>query len=55
MYLEAGEAPPRNGSDVSYRHRSNSYFVYITGVELPGFAALLDVETGEEGEDGGRG
>ncbi|GLI59795.1 hypothetical protein VaNZ11_001760 [Volvox africanus] len=46
LYLEAGEAPPRNGSDVMHRHRSDSYFVYITGVELPGYAALLDPENG---------
>ncbi|GLC33598.1 hypothetical protein PLESTB_000093400 [Pleodorina starrii] len=46
LYLEAGEAPPRNGSDVFHRHRSCSYFVYVTGVELPGYAALVDPETG---------
>jgi hypothetical protein len=46
LYLEAGTAPPRNGSDVSHRHRSNSNFVYATGCEQPGFAALIDAETG---------
>ncbi|EFJ45292.1 hypothetical protein VOLCADRAFT_106021 [Volvox carteri f. nagariensis] len=46
LYLEGGEAPPRNGTDVMHRHRSNSYFVYVTGVELPGFAALLEPESG---------
>ncbi|GIL83445.1 hypothetical protein Vretimale_11190 [Volvox reticuliferus] len=46
LYLEAGEAPPRNGSDVMHRHRSDSYFVYTTGVELPGYAAVLDPENG---------
>lgn len=46
IYLEAGEALHRNGSDVMHRHRSNSYFVYVTGVELPGYAALLEPETG---------
>ncbi|KAG2494091.1 hypothetical protein HYH03_007730 [Edaphochlamys debaryana] len=46
LYLEAGEAPPRNGSDVFHRHRSCSNFVYMTGCEQPGFAALVDAETG---------
>ncbi|KXZ43505.1 hypothetical protein GPECTOR_88g448 [Gonium pectorale] len=45
LYLEAGEAPRRNGSDVFHRHRSDSYFVYVTGVELPGYGALVDTET----------
>ncbi|KAG2435289.1 hypothetical protein HXX76_007365 [Chlamydomonas incerta] len=46
LYLESGEAPARNGSDVFHRHRSHSHFVYVTGCMAPGYGALIDAETG---------
>lgn len=48
--MESGSALPRNGSDVFHRHRAHSNFVYLTGCELPEYAALIDAETGGCGE-----
>lgn len=45
IYVSGGDLKHRNGSDVYYKFRPNSNFVYLTGISEPGFACLLDPET----------
>lgn len=42
IYVSGGDLKHRNGSDVYYKFRPSSHFVYLTGVPEPGFACLLD-------------
>ena len=46
LYLEAGDPILRNGSDVFHPFRADSNFLYVTGVNQPGFGCLLDSEAG---------
>jgi hypothetical protein len=46
LYLEAGEQILRNGSDVFHAYRADSNFFYVTGVNEPGFACLVDTDRG---------
>eukprot|EP00877_Chromochloris_zofingiensis_P013741 jgi/Chrzof1/8620/Cz03g17190.t1 len=46
IYLSAGDAVKRNGYDVYHKFRPDSNFFYLAGVAEPGFACLLDTETG---------
>ena len=46
LYLEAGDPILRNGSDVFHPFRADSNFLYVTGVNQPGFGCLLDAEAG---------
>ncbi len=39
---------PFNASDNCYRFRQDSSFLYFCGVDHPGFAVVLDIETGRE-------
>lgn len=45
IYVSGGDLKHRNGADVYYKFRPSSNFVYLTGVQEPGFACLLDPET----------
>jgi Xaa-Pro dipeptidase len=45
IYVSGGDLKHRNGADVYYKFRPSSHFVYLTGVQEPGFAGLLDPET----------
>lgn len=45
IYISGGDLKHRNGSDVYYKFRPSSSFVYLTGLQEPGFACLLDPET----------
>lgn len=42
IYVSGGDLKHRNGSDVYYKFRPSSHFVYLTGATEPGFACLLD-------------
>lgn len=42
-----GEAPA-NYTDNTYKFRQDSSFIYFFGLSLPGFAGVLDVDSGEE-------
>ncbi len=46
IYLAGGEEQLRNGSDVFHKFRPQSDFAYVTGVTEPGFACVLDPESG---------
>jgi Xaa-Pro aminopeptidase len=41
IVLQAATAARRNG-DVDFRYRQDSSFLWLTGVEQPGYALLLD-------------
>ncbi len=41
-------APARRNGDVDYRYRQGSDFLYLTGVEEPGYALVLDPRRQEE-------
>lgn len=47
LILGNGEAPA-NYTDNTYKFRQDSSFLYFFGLNLPGFAGILDVESGEE-------
>jgi Xaa-Pro aminopeptidase len=47
IVLQAATAARRNG-DVDFRYRQDSSFLWLTGVEQPGYALLLDSRRGEE-------
>ncbi|GAX84717.1 hypothetical protein CEUSTIGMA_g12139.t1 [Chlamydomonas eustigma] len=46
VYLESGEELLRNGSDVFHTFRADSNFLYVSGINFPGFACILDMESG---------
>lgn len=46
--LLAAAAPARRNGDTDYRYRQDSSFLWLTGVEAPGYALLLDPRRGEE-------
>ncbi|MBN1956909.1 MAG: aminopeptidase P N-terminal domain-containing protein [Desulfuromonadales bacterium] len=39
---------PFNSKDNCYRFRQDSSFLYFCGIDQPGYAALLDIDSGEE-------
>ena len=47
LILGNGEAPA-NYTDNTYKFRQDSSFSYFFGLNLPGFAGVLDVDTGKE-------
>lgn len=47
LILGNGEAPA-NYADNTYKFRQDSSFTYFFGLNLPGFAGVLDVDSGEE-------
>lgn len=47
LILGNGEAPA-NYTDNTYKFRQDSSFLYFFGLNLPGFAGVLDVDSGEE-------
>jgi hypothetical protein len=47
VYLESGEEVLRNGTDVFHTFRADSNFLYVSGINLPGFGCILDMESGE--------
>ena len=47
LVLGNGEAPA-NYTDNTYKFRQDSSFLYFFGLNLPGFAGVLDVDTGKE-------
>lgn len=47
LFLGNSEAPANYASN-TYRHRQDSSFLYYFGLQDPDFAAILDVESGEE-------
>src|SRR5262245_65607407 len=47
VVMSAAKPAHRNG-DQSYRYRQDSSFLWLTGVEQPGYALLLDPARGEE-------
>ncbi len=47
LILGNGEAPA-NYTDNTYKFRQDSSFLYFFGLNLPGFAGVLDIDSGEE-------
>lgn len=47
LILGNGEAPA-NYKDNTYKFRQDSSFLYFFGLNLPGFAGVLDIDSGEE-------
>lgn len=47
LILGNGEAPA-NYTDNTYKFRQDSSFLYFFGLNLPGFAGVVDVDSGEE-------
>ena len=47
IVLSAAPEAVRNG-DVNHRYRQDSDFLWLTGVEEPGYALLIDARRGEE-------
>lgn len=47
LILGNGEAPA-NYTDNTYKFRQDSSFLYFFGLNLPGFAGVIDVDSGEE-------
>lgn len=47
LLLGNGEAPA-NYPDNTYKFRQDSSFLYFFGLDMPGFAGVLDVDSGEE-------
>lgn len=47
LILGNGEAPA-NYRDNTYKFRQDSSFLYFFGLNLPGFAGVLDIDSGEE-------
>lgn len=48
VLLLANNEAPANYPDNTYKYRQDSSFVYFLGHSLPGYAAVLDIESGEE-------
>lgn len=48
VLLLANNEAPANYPDNTYKYRQDSSFVYFLGHSLPGYAAILDIESGEE-------
>lgn len=48
ILLPGNNEMPRNFADNSFQFRQDSTFLYYTGLNEPGLALLLDVESGEE-------
>ena len=47
LILGNGEAPS-NYKDNTYKFRQDSSFLYFFGLNLPDFAGVIDVDSGEE-------
>lgn len=48
VLLLANNEAPANYPDNTYKYRQDSSFIYFLGHSLPGYAAILDIESGEE-------
>jgi len=48
ILLPGNSEAPANYPDNAFRHRQDSTFLYYFGLELPGLAAVLDIDTGED-------
>src|SRR5262245_28243953 len=46
--LMSAAKPARRNGDQSFRYRQDSSFLWLTGVEEPGYSLLLDPGRGEE-------
>lgn len=48
ILLPGNSEAPRNYPDNTFHHRQDSSFLYFVGLELPGLAAVLDIDEGQD-------